>query len=345
MKRILIVRTDRVGDVVMITGVIRELRKRFPDAFIATLTQPNTKNILINNPNINVCITDDLSKESYRRVVAEIRRHKFTHGFLIMPTERAAYQMFLAGVKTRIGVGHKLYEIVTFMKSVSRNNYTPLRHEADYDMDLARKIGVVSDNYQPEIFVTDEERKEAEKLLESKNVFPGDKKIFIHTGTKGSAPNWSESKYLELIKAITQKYESDKLKIILTAFEMTPDFLEKINMLNDERIVDVSKILGNLRDLIKAISTADLFICSSTGPIHIADALQKKCIGLHCNRPMNCATHWGVINKHSINLQITKEFCDANCSNDKNTCSFENGISVAQVIESIGKLITINQKI
>ena len=142
MKRILLVRTDRVGDVVFITPMIRELRKAFPDAFIAALTQPHTKNIMLNNPRLDVMITDDLRKETFWDVVKELRKYKFTHGLMMLPTERAAYQMFFAGIKNRIGVGHKLYEVITFMKSVSRNNYTPLRHEADYCMDLARKIGV-----------------------------------------------------------------------------------------------------------------------------------------------------------------------------------------------------------
>ncbi len=95
-KRILIVRTDRVGDVVMITPMIREIRKAFPDSFIATLTNTNTSDILMNNPHLDLSITDDLEKESFWKVVNEIRKNKFTHGLLVMPTERAAFQLFLA---------------------------------------------------------------------------------------------------------------------------------------------------------------------------------------------------------------------------------------------------------
>lgn len=154
-RRILIVRTDRVGDVVMITPLLRELRKTFPDSFISALTNPNSADILLNNPHVNLIITDDLKKDTFFKTVKILRKQKFTDGLLIMPTERAAYQMFLAGVKNRIGVGRKIYEVITFMKSVSRNKYIPLRHEADYCMDLGRKIGVVTDNLTPEIFVTD----------------------------------------------------------------------------------------------------------------------------------------------------------------------------------------------
>lgn len=334
-KRILIVRTDRVGDVVMITPMIRELKRTFPDSFIATLTQPNTTAILKNNPRLDLMITDDLKEESYKKVIEEIRKYKFTDGLLVFPTERAAYQMFRAGVKNRIGVGRKLYEIITFMKSVSRHNYIPLRHEADYCMDLARKIGVVTENYQPEIFVTEEEKKGAKDFFSIIGIEEKTYKIILHTGSRNSAPNWSEEKYLKLLSGILEKFPNEDYVIMLTALEMTDDFKEKIKNLNDKRIVDISQKITNLRELIKVISEIDLMLCSSTGPIHLADALDIKCIGIHCHRNVSSATHWGVINKKSINLEVTKQYCDSHCSKDKNICNFEDGISTEEVLKHI----------
>jgi len=334
-KRILIVRTDRVGDVVMITPMLREIKKTFPDSFIGTLTQPGTTAILQNNPYVDVMITDDLEKESYKKVISEIKKYKFTDGLLVLPTDRAAYQMFSARIRNRIGVGRKLYEIITFMKSVSRNKYIPLRHEADYCMDLARKIGVVTDNYQPEIFVTDEERIKAEYFYKNIGIKEGTFRIILHTGSRNSAPNWSENKYLVLLKSILNKFPSEDFAIMLTAFEMTDEFKKKVSELNDKRIIDVADKIKNLRDFIIAISGIDLMLCSSTGPIHLADALDIKCIGIHCSRNVCCSKHWGVINKKSVNLDVTKEYCDSHCGNDKNICNFENGISIEEVLKHI----------
>ena len=334
-KRILIVRTDRVGDVVMITAIPREIKKVYPDAFVATLTQPNTAKILENNPYIDEIITDDLSKDTFWKIVKKIKSLKFDYGLLIHPTERAAYQLFWGRVKQRIGVGRILYEVVTLMKSVSRNNYTPLRHEADYCMDLARKIGVETDNYQPEIFVSEQEKTEIFNYLASKNINDKTFRLVFHTGSKNSAPNWNEDKYYELLNKIVKKYPDKDFVILLTAFEMTQEFREKVKQINDKRIIDVSEDIDDLRKLIKIISVADLMVCSSTGPIHLADALDIKCIGIHCSRPMNCVKHWGVLNKKSINLEVTKDFCDANCSSDKKQCGIENGITTEEVLKHI----------
>lgn len=338
-RKILIIRTDRIGDVVMITPMVRELRRTYPDSFIATLTQPEAMDIFLHNPNVNVSISDDLRKETFWDVVRELRKYEFTDGLLVMPTKRAAYQMFFAGVKNRIGVGHILYEVLTLMKGISRNKYIPLRHESDYCMDLARKIGVTTNNLRPEIFVTPEERNDALNFLNDFDISTDDKKIFIHTGSGGSSPNWSENKYFLLIKEILDKYPDPELKVILTAREMSNEFRNRIQTLDQKRIKDVSNYYKSLRQLITIISHADILISSSTGPLHLANALNVGCIGLYCHRPMNCPTLWGVFNSRSINIEVPKEYCDRHCSQDKEKCAFEDGISIDEVIKNINKLL------
>ncbi|MCX6165488.1 MAG: hypothetical protein NTU73_11630, partial [Ignavibacteriae bacterium] len=157
----------------------------------------------------------------------------------------------------------------------------------------------------------------------------------LHTGSKNSAPNWSEDKYFELLKGILKKFPDENYVIMLTALEMTDDLKEKVKNLDDNRIKDISRKITNLRELIKVISGIDLMLCSSTGPIHLADALDVKCVGIHCNRNVNSAKHWGVLNKKSINIEVKKEYCDSHCSNDKNICKFEDGISVEEVLKHI----------
>lgn len=337
-RRILIVRTDRVGDVVMITPMIRELRKKYPEAYIATLTQPNTANILLNNPYLDDIIVDDLTKESFYKVVKELRIRKFTDGLMVFPTARAAYQMMLGGVKNRVGEGHRLYEVITGMRSVNRHNYIPLKHEADYCMDLARKIGVKTDNIDLEIYVTDDERKEAYEFLKRVSVEKENYILMLHTGNLGSSPNWSENKYLQLIREILL-LQIPGIKILLTAVEMSEEFIKSAKALDNENVVDISKEISGLREFIKIISVVDLFVSNSTGPLHIADALDRKCIGIHCHRPMNSVQYWGIINKRSINFEVSSDYCDKYCSENNKVCAFENGISIEQVINGIKTLI------
>jgi len=313
--------------------MIREIRKTYPDSFIATLSNPNSNDVLINNPHLDLLLTDDLKRESFRKVTKQIRASKFTDGLLVLPTERAAYQMLLAGIKNRIGVGKKLYEVITFMKSVSRNKYNPLRHESDYCMDLARAIGVNSDNLTPEIFITEKEKIYGMEILSKLTVSENDYKIIIHTGSGKSSGNWSENKYLNLITEILIK--KNNARIILTAKEMSGSFRESIQSLNDSRIVIADSNISRLRDLICIIANSDLLIAASTGPLHLASALNIKTIGLFCHRRMNCAELWGAKGSKAVNLEVSREYCDSNCSNDKEVCKFEEGIKTDEVLKFI----------
>lgn len=332
-KRILIVRTDKVGDVVMITPMIRELKKKFPDSFIGTLTTENTADILMNNPYLDVSIKDNMREGTFGKVVKEIRSHKFTDGLLVMPTERAAYQMFLAGIKNRIGVGKKLYEVITFMKSVTRNSYIPLRHEADYCMDLARKIGVETNDLTPEIFLTEKEISQGKEILTGLGCELDLEKIIIHTGSGNSSRNWSEDKYLNLIREIL-KIKPNTF-VILTAKEMSEHFRQCILKLNNNKILFADKSVNRLRDLIKITGNTDLLIASSTGPLHIASALKVRTIGLYCHRAMNCAKHWGALGNKAVNIEVSSENCNLYCSSDKENCEFENGILIEEVLKTI----------
>ncbi|MCX7610199.1 MAG: hypothetical protein N2043_01250, partial [Ignavibacterium sp.] len=239
----------------------------------------------------------------------------------------------------RVGVGHILYEVITFMRSVSRNNYNPIRHEADYCLDLVRKLGVKTNNYKLEIFLSEEEIREAIDFLKNKGIFEEDKKIFIHTGSLGSGPNWSESKYFSLTKKLLDILKDASIKFIFTAREMSKSFIDEIKKLDPNRIHIIAEEIDDLRMMIKVISQADVFLASSTGPLHLADALNKKCIGIFCRRKVSSAKHHGVINEHSINIEVSEENCKKYCSADQNNCGIEKGLSEEEVINSILKLL------
>ncbi|MBI5730956.1 MAG: hypothetical protein HY963_07445, partial [Ignavibacteriales bacterium] len=78
--RILIVRPDRIGDVVLSTPLPREIKKTYPDSFIAVLLRKYTQDIYLNNPYVDkIILIDDDPAMSFWEEVKEIRKYKFTH--------------------------------------------------------------------------------------------------------------------------------------------------------------------------------------------------------------------------------------------------------------------------
>ncbi len=155
--RILIARTDRIGDVVLSTAIPREIKKNIPDSFVAVLVKEYTKDIFLENPNVEEIIVYN-PDDSFLKTVKEIRKHNFTHSITLLPNKRLNWILFTAGIKTRIVNGFKFFQFITNSKSVFRRKYKPLRSEADYCMDMIRKLGMNVNSIESEIYLSESEK-------------------------------------------------------------------------------------------------------------------------------------------------------------------------------------------
>jgi len=336
-KRILIVRPDRIGDVVLSTPLPREIKKQFPDSFIAVLVRNYTKAIYQNNPHVDkILLVDDLpveSKNYFWNKVKEIRSYKFNYALMLLPNEKINYILFFSGVRKRFGVGYKFFQFITGVKGISRNKYVPLRHEADYSLDLARAIGVKSNNLDTEIYLNQQEQKKAldirTKLLNEKKYLIG-----IHATSGNSAPNWKPKVYSNLIKDL-QKHED--IKVVVTDFNV-PNII-KINC-----DVDFINEGNDLRNTIVNLSTLDLLVSASTGPMHIAAALKVKTASLFCPLAACSPKLWGPMGNENKVILPTENFCEDYCPGDPKKCDYngENGIGIHRVIDDINLLLHFN---
>jgi len=332
-KRILISRPDRIGDVVLSTPIPRAIKKQFPGSFVALLLKEYTKDIYLNNPYVDAIITvDDLFEEkiSFFNKVKEIKKYNFTHSLALLPNQTINYLLFCAGIRTRIGEGTRLYQFITFTKSVSRKNYVPLRHEADYCMDLARKIGVATDNISSEIFLSDDEKRDA---ADFKYRALGGKKylVGVHSTSGNSAPNLPIARYRELISMLKQNPD---YRIAVTD-NVIPDELKGM----DEVIYPNTGL--SLRESIKRFASLDCLVSASTGPMHMCAGLKVKTVSLFCPLTACSPALWGPQGNESIIIQPSQDFCLNSCPNDPKKCSFtgQGGISIEQVKDSVQCII------
>jgi ADP-heptose:LPS heptosyltransferase len=320
--------------VVMITPMLRELRRAFPDAYLGALTNDRSAPVLHHNPRLDAHVTDDLRPESFGSTVRALREHRFTDALMVWPAKRAAYQLFLAGIPHRVGVGHKLYEIVTFMRTVVRR-YDPPRHEAEYCMDLARVLGVVTDDLAPELYVTAEEREGARATLRRIGVPADARVVVVHSGSLNTTPNWSERRYHELIAALLAKDARRRVHVLLTAPEMSAEFRGRLAGLGDPRIHDVTAEVASLRPLICLIAESHALVSSSTGPLHLASGLGVRTVGIFCHRPLLRSEHWGALGPAAINLDVPEDWCRAHCGEGKPGCGIEEGLRVEDVLRHL----------
>ena len=157
-----------------------------------------------------------------------------------------------------------------------------MRHEADYCMDLARKIGVESENLATEIFLTEEEKKNSEELRKD---LLGDKKylVGIHATSGNSAPNWTSSEYKKLVYELLNKKE---IQIVITDNKI-PESLERIEG------IKYSNVGKSLRKSFITFKALDVLISASTGPMHICAELKVKTISMFCPLTACSPKLWG----------------------------------------------------
>jgi heptosyltransferase-2 len=337
-KRILIVRQDRIGDVVVSTPIPRAIKKQWPDSFVAVMVRNYTEPIYSNNPYIDkIILKEDIEWDglfNFFQKVKFIKNFKFTHALMLLPSESVNYLLFFAGIKNRIGVGYKFYQFITFVKGVSRHKYIPLRHEADYCMDLARRIGIKSNNLNTEIFLSDDENIEVKKLKE-KLVNNNKILIGIHTTNGNSAPNLNEDDYLKLIKLLQQ---TNCFKIVIT------DNSIPIKLQNIED-VEYPNVESDLRKTILNIAALDCLISSSTGPMHIAAALKVKTISLFCPLTACSPQLWGPSGNVNKIILPQENYCSIKCPGDPKICTFngESDMMIGNIIKSLKDLFIDNE--
>ncbi|MCR4418399.1 MAG: glycosyltransferase family 9 protein [Ignavibacteria bacterium] len=331
-KRFLICRIDRIGDVVLSTPLPREIKKKYPDSFVAVLVRKYTRDIYLNNPFVDELLiyNEEKTWKAFFGNLRMIRSFKFNYAFMLLPDERLNYILFLAGIKTRIGVGHKLYQFLTFTKYVDRKKYIPLRHEADYCLDMLRKIGIDPESIEPEIYLTDEEKKTA---LSFKNFYTpnGEKLIGVNTTSGNSSPNLSLNEYKKLIQKLSKV---EKFRVIVT--DLNPP----------EEIQDIENVVypmtkDTLRESIIKFSILDVLISSSTGPMHICAALKVPTISLFCPLPACSPKLWGPLGNKSLILMPEEEYCQTKCPIDPKKCQYVGSqkINAEKIFEEVKRFL------
>lgn len=326
--RILIIRPDRLGDVVLSTGIPREIKKHFPDAFIAMLLREYAKDIYVNNPFVDEIITMEQQKSSiiqnFKNILT-LRKYAFTHSIMLLPTEKMNWIAFFAGIKMRIGVGHKFYQFITNAKSIYRRKYKELRSEADYCMDAVRKLGIQTNDFTPAIYLSNDEKTASKEFRHS---LKASQKILIgiHATSGNSAPNMPVEEYFLLIEEL-QKI--DTVCVVNTDVD-PPDQIRKTGI----PLINESK---PLRESIIRIASLDLFISASTGPMHIAGALKVPTISVFCPMTACSPVLWRPQGNRSNNLLPDSKYCQTKCPGDPKKCNLqgEGGINHKKVLNAV----------
>jgi lipopolysaccharide heptosyltransferase II len=327
---LLIVRTDRIGDVVLSLPLAGAIKKYYPECRITFLLREYTKPLAENHPYVDeVLVLSDENGPSLFKNIKLLKSKKFDACIIVNPGFKSSLILFLSKIKIRIGTGYRLYSFL-FNKRVYEHRKYGEKHEFEFNLNLLKEIGInekISENNTRFFLnIKSESLEKIKKMLTELEIVKNDKLVLIHPGSGGSAVDLPLQKMKELHKRISQL---DNVKIIVTGSSDEIDICNLVN--NNDSIFNLAGKL-NLNELSALISLTDLFISNSTGPIHIAAALDRWIIGFYPKIPACSQNRWGPYTKKKY--IFTPAIDCVNCSRqqcEKLDCM--NTIDIGKVFE------------
>jgi len=276
IKKILVIKNDKIGDMVLSTNVFRELGKNLPNAKITVITSKVNKALIEKNKNIEkIWILDyppnnfsDLIK--YLKMSKKIKKENFDIG---MDLRGSIFNIlfFLTFPRIKYSVGfynRKLSKsLLDFAYKKDRTN----THCTIQRIDLINKsLGFKSKNSWPEIATDKEDKKTLDSLIKEHKL---KKFVCLVPDASLTKKQWPVERWEKTIKYIKKKYP--KYKILLVGSDR-----KMIDFLIEKHPYCVPIIRKNLRTAYLLFQKANLTIAHDGGPMHLAWAGRSKLLAL-----------------------------------------------------------------
>jgi heptosyltransferase-1 len=278
IRKILIFRTDRIGDLVMTLPAIKLLHERYPEAKLHLIAgrwnEPILNyvkyldSILYWSPSwISRCEESNSLLRLCSRAI-KIRKEHYDLSIDFTSDVRINLLMWLSGANRRVGYsdsggGAFLTETVTDRGI----------HRVEQNMEPLKTLGIVKKEYIPKLEGTMQFEGGAGKTDDTFKVRDIDlnttRYIIIHPWGGRPVKTWRTESYAELAKKINENF---KIDIILTGSGQDYALCEAIKEKSGK---SASNLAGKLtfEQMMSAMKSALVFISPDTGPMHIAAAL------------------------------------------------------------------------
>ncbi len=291
MKRILLCRTDAIGDLLLTLPVARSIKEQNPELFVALLVSRYTAPLLSAEPYIDQLVAiPGRGFKDYGLAVAfarDLRKLQLDAIVYFYPRLSLAYAGWQARIPLRIGTGRRAYSIF-FNRRINLHRRDSGKHELDLNYELVASTFPELERHEPSLTVTDSELADAQALLQKHGITEGDNWILIHPRSHGSAPNWSLERYRELSVKLIEK----GIRVLITGSALEADLIHEEFDSVGESLVNLAgeTLLPELKGLVRL---APLLISGSTGPIHVASAVGTDSIGIYPPQSALSQNRWG----------------------------------------------------
>lgn len=281
-KSIIVRMPNWLGDLVMATPVLEDLRAAFPNAEITAMCQANVAPLLQNDPAINELFRFERSKGlihriSERNIVGHIKRGKYDLGILLTNSFSSAWRFWQGKVKRTIGYrndgrGFLITDPLDFPEKRKEQHLVITYKE------LLKPLGIEVSETVPRLFVTEEEIEKAWGIVKRFDIPADAKLIGVNPGAAyGSAKCWLPERFKEVAQKLVDK---DPNHVVLFFGDRShKDLIDEICGGLPNRVINLAG-KTSLRELLALIKICSAFLTNDSGPMHIADSLDVPLVAL-----------------------------------------------------------------
>lgn len=330
--RILIVRTDRIGDVVLSVPVIENIREAYPHAHIAFMCSPLTQDIVRTNPFLDEVIVYDKTGAhqgilSTVRFAFQLKSRRFDWAIILHSTNRVNWIAFLAGIPMRIGwdrkAGFLLTQRIPYTKRLGQ------KHERDYNLELLTHLNVPIVSRRIRLYPDREAQRRMEQLLRAQGITDEDTLVGMHPLSSCPSKTWPLHHYEIVAARLLEEY---KIKVVVVGGSKIPfSAIARVS----PGIINFSGRLST-GELVALTTRFRIIVSNDSGPVHIAGGVGVPCVVLFGRKqPGLSPRRWGPLGEQDI--VIHKDVGCTECQAHECTKEFLciRSIGVEEVLECV----------
>ena len=292
IQTVLVIRPDRLGDVVLSTPVYETLKKAFPHLHISVLAASAQAELLADNPNISQVFV--FNPKQPLNVFRQLRDEQFDLALTLNKKFSATATFFAlcSGAKIRVGYDHP-------ENAWAHNIRVPLegppRHESENNLDLLRALGIEEIQSQPRLYFNSAETRKIADLMQQYRPTREQPVVMVKSGTRIAKWGWRWEKFQTVIERLL---ELDKAQVWLVNGPGEEAELQTA-IANMQRKPQLLPLL-TAKELALLMQECDVLLCNHTGIMHLASAVDKPVCVIFKHGEIK---RWGPLNSGSVVLE------------------------------------------
>lgn len=333
VRKILVIKFGGIGDILLTTPLLPNLKSYFSDAEINILTLRHSRDVLIDNPYISKAFTYDPKEDKSWCLIKNIRNHKYDLVIDLFGNPRTALITFLSGAKYRFGFNFRGRNYAYNIKVKGRGGIV---HNVEFNLDALRamEIPITSKELYLNVNIVHEEF--ADDFIRTNGL--NDRKLIGISKTGGwESKRYKVGDYTELINKLNDIYNTDFL-----LFWGTQKEKENCEQIRDSITKKNAFIIPDspIRYLGAIISRCDAVIGNDSGPLHIAVAMGVPTLGIYGPTNPKLQGPFGENNLSIVNEDIECLYCNLLECKIGNICMTE--LSKDNIISKFRELLKKN---